>query len=335
MDLSEITLRPAEQNDANFLWELHVDALKPHVSMVYGWDEAFQRRYYHENYSTLHNQVIQYQGVDVGVLAIEETPLGYILSSIELLPSYQGIGIGTSLITDLLERAAVRGLPVSLRTLKNTPARPLYERLGFQIIGETEVHYWMRKEGRHAQYLPSRWETNLCFMVEADDQATGPVAMILSENAEALEISGKPGNPQEQAQRAVTNAILPPGGVSWREKLYLIRDIESRDTIGFLTIYLGYPTPETIYISSFFMRPVWQGRGYGSLIVAELERLILQAGFHDARVVVGLKNWRALRFWTRCGFSRITHIRGNQASIEGPQGNVELLKALETRNGKI
>ncbi|MFZ3078444.1 MAG: GNAT family N-acetyltransferase [Bellilinea sp.] len=333
MELSDITLRPAEQEDANFLWDLHVTALKPHVSAVYGWDEAFQRSYYLENYSTLHNQVIQYQSVDVGVLAVEETLLGYILSSIELLPSYQGIGIGTTLITELLERAAARGLPVSLRTLKNTPARPLYERLGFQIIGETEVHYWMRKEGRPVQYLPSRWETNLCFMVEADDQATGTVAMILGENTEALEISGKPGNPQEQAQREVSHAVLPPGGVPWRERLYLIRDIESRDTIGFLNVYFGYPTPETIYISSLYMRPAWQGRGFGQVIVAELARLVLQAGFHDARVVVGLKNWRALRFWTRCGFSRIMHIRGNQTNPGAPQGNVELLKALETRNG--
>src|SRR3989337_1752028 len=109
MELSDITLRPAEQEDANFLWNLHVTALKPHVSAVYGWDEAFQRSYYLENYSTLHNQGIQYQSVDVGVLAVEETPLGYILSSIELLPAYQGIGIGTALITDLLERAAARG----------------------------------------------------------------------------------------------------------------------------------------------------------------------------------------------------------------------------------
>lgn len=327
MSLDEIKLRQTEQQDANFLWELHVLALKPHVSAVYGWDEAFQRRYYLENYSTLNSQVIQVAGEDAGVLAIEETPLGYILSSIELLPQYQGMGIGSRLISDLLEKAAATGQSVSLRTLKDTPARQLYERLGFQVIGETEVHYWMRKEGRPAQYLPSRWETNLCFMVEADDQASGMVTMILAENAEALEISGKPGNPNEQAQRAVSHAVLPPGGVPWREKLFLVRDIESRDTIGFLTVYFGYPTPETIYISNFYMRPAWQGRGFGRVIVTELEKLVLQAGFHDARVVVGLKNWRALRFWTRCGFSRIIRIRGNQVSAS-QQGNVEILKVL-------
>lgn len=327
MSLEEIKLRQTEQGDANFLWELHVLALKPHVSAVYGWDEAFQRRYYLENYSTLNSQVIQVAGEDAGVLAIEETPLGYILSSIELLPKYQGMGIGSQLISDLLEKAATTGQPVSLRTLKDTPARQLYERLGFQVIGETEVHYWMRKEGRPAQYLPSRWETNLCFMVEADDQASGMVTMILAENAEALEISGKPGNPNEQAQRAVSHAVLPPGGVPWREKLFLVRDIESRDTIGFLTVYFGYPTPETIYISNFYLRPAWQGRGFGRVIVTELEKLVLQAGFHDARVVVGLKNWRALRFWTRCGFSRIIRIRGNQVSAS-QQGNVEIMKVL-------
>lgn len=325
---AEITLRSATQEDANFLWELHCAALKPHVSAVYGWDETFQRRYYLENYSTLHNSVIQVKGVDAGVIAIEETKLGYILSSIELLPEYQGMGIGTELINDLLEQAGARGLPVCLRTLKDSPARSLYERLGFQVIGETDVHYWMRKEGRPMQYLPARWETNLCFMVEADDQATGVVAMILGENAETLEIIGKPGDPQEQAQRAIGHAVLPPGGVAWREKMYLVRDIESRETIGFLTVYFGYPTPETIHIGSFYLRPVWQGRGFGQTIINELERLVLEAGFHDARVGVGLKNWRALRFWTRCGYSRITRIRGSQTLSSGSPGSVELIKSL-------
>jgi len=321
---SEITLRGATQQDADFLWELHCTALKPHVSAVYGWDEAFQRKYYDENYSTTHSQVIQYQGGDVGVIAIVETPLGYILSSIELLPSVQGMGIGSELITDLLERAAARGLPVSLRTLKNTPARLLYERLGFQIIGETEVHYWMRKEGRPVQYLPQRWETNLCFMVEASDQSTAAIATVLSENADVLEILGKPGDPLEQAQRAISHAVLPPGGVPWREKVFLIRDIESRETIGYLTVYFGYPTPETIYIDALYLRPVWQGRGFGRVVVTELERLAQEAGFHDSRVGVGLKNWRALRFWTRCGYSRIMKIRGSQTGAL--PGNVELQK---------
>jgi ribosomal protein S18 acetylase RimI-like enzyme len=187
----------------------------------------------------------------------------------------------------------------------------------------------MRKEGRPAQYLPSRWETSVCFMVEGDDQASGAVAMILSENADALEIIGKPGHPQEQAQRALSHAVLPPGGVAWREKLYLIRDIESRDTIGFLNLYFGYPTPETLYLSSFYMRPTWQGRGFGRIVVGELERLASQAGFREARAIVGLKNWRALRFWTRCGYSRITRIRGNQANPASSQGNVEITKPLD------
>jgi len=188
----------------------------------------------------------------------------------------------------------------------------------------------MRKEGRPILFMPQRWDTNLCIMVEGDDQSTGMVAMILGENAEALEIIGKPGNPQEQAQRAIGHAVLPPGGVAWREKLYLVRDLESRDTIGFLTVYFGYPTPETIYIGSFYMRPNWQGRGFGSTIMTELERLALKAGFKDARVGVGLKNWRALRFGTRCGYSRITRIRGSQTGTNFSPGNVELYKSLET-----
>ena len=66
------------------------------------------------------------------------------MAIIEISPDYQRRGIGTILMHDLLRKAAARGISVTLQVLKVNPARVLYERLGFELTGETGTHYLMR-----------------------------------------------------------------------------------------------------------------------------------------------------------------------------------------------
>ena len=65
------------------------------------------------------------------------------LANIRVAPEYQGQGIGTRLIGEMLREAHQQGLPVTLRVLKVNPARRLYERLGFVVVGETQTHHLM------------------------------------------------------------------------------------------------------------------------------------------------------------------------------------------------
>ena len=90
-------------------------------------------------------QVVVVDGLAVGLLRVSERESAVFIDQVEIVPKYQGQGIGTSLINDLL----ARGRPVELGVLKvNDDARRLYERLGFHVIGDTETHYNMRAE-RH------------------------------------------------------------------------------------------------------------------------------------------------------------------------------------------
>ncbi len=324
----EIALRPANMQDASFLWQLHCATIKPYIANTWGWDEDFQYRYFTEHFSPWGNQIIRFQEKDAGVIAVEETPHGIILSTIELLPQFQGLGIGTQLIQGLLSRAEAQGLPVSLRVLKVNPARQLYLRLGFTVVSETDTHYWMRKEGRPIDYLPATWGTQRCFLIEANAGMQDAVTLVFNENSSIIALNGFSASPAELAAQALRHEVLPPGGVAWREKLYLIRETESRDTLGVLSLYFGYPSPDTIYIGSLFLRPFCQGSGMGRELVEDLERRARQAGFREARVGVGLKNWHALRFWTGCGFGNITKIRGDNEFGELARADVELLKPL-------
>jgi GNAT superfamily N-acetyltransferase len=138
-----ITLRPAQQDDYKFLWELHRTAMQPYVAATWGWDEAWQADYFRAHVALPRCQIIRSAGVDVGVLVVEAQSDRVFLELIEILPAYQLAGIGTAVIRQILSQAMDQGLPVALRVLKVNPARVFYERLGFVVTEETATHYLM------------------------------------------------------------------------------------------------------------------------------------------------------------------------------------------------
>jgi GNAT superfamily N-acetyltransferase len=138
--------RPFRPDDYDFLRALHRATMRPYVEPIWGWDEDVQKHYFDAHFDPATIEIISVEGQDIGAVTIERQEDCLFLSNIHLLPEFQGRGIGTAIIKEMLERAAVVHRPAALRVLKNNPARRLYERLGFQIAGETETHYLMRAE---------------------------------------------------------------------------------------------------------------------------------------------------------------------------------------------
>ena len=68
---------------------------------------------------------------------------GYFLKRFEILPGFQGLGIGTWILRDVLRQAASESQPVRLQVFKANPARRLYSRLGFETVDETKHHHVM------------------------------------------------------------------------------------------------------------------------------------------------------------------------------------------------
>ena len=138
------TLRRATGADAAFIYHLHRAAMRDYVAQTWGWDEAFQARVFEEHFDPVRYQVIVVDGRDAGVVSVERHPDALFLATIEILPEYQRRGLGTAVIEAILAQARAEAMPVALRVLKVNPARRLYERLGFDVTGETPTHYLMR-----------------------------------------------------------------------------------------------------------------------------------------------------------------------------------------------
>ena len=139
----DIALRPVFADDTAFVYSVKRQALGPSIARTWGaWDEAFQRAYHDEQFDPAKVQIITVDGVDAGCLSIEDQDVEIYIALIELLPTYQNLGIGTRLLQDIIARAASEGKNVSLEVLKvNDGARRLYNRLGFATEPcEKETH---------------------------------------------------------------------------------------------------------------------------------------------------------------------------------------------------
>jgi ribosomal protein S18 acetylase RimI-like enzyme len=91
------------------------------------------------------HQVIELAGQPVGCLALEWLPDQVKLNRVFLLPEFQGRGIGSQLVGQVLVRARAARLSIRLRVFKVNPAQHLWRRLGFTIVGETQTPWLMER----------------------------------------------------------------------------------------------------------------------------------------------------------------------------------------------
>src|SRR5688572_12106638 len=98
-------LRKITEADFEWAFDLHKAAMGEYIARTWGWDEEFQRQFFTERFGQQPKQIIQVDGNDVGVVVIEEGLDDLYLGLIELLPAWQGRGLGTDILRSLLSRA--------------------------------------------------------------------------------------------------------------------------------------------------------------------------------------------------------------------------------------
>lgn len=110
-----------------------------------GWDEARHMRQFSECVTQGHISIIEVDGERVGMVQLLEKSDAVEVAEIQIDPSHQGGGIGTSVLLDVISDARARGRDVRLSVgLKNQKAITLYERLGFVAVRQSETHCHMR-----------------------------------------------------------------------------------------------------------------------------------------------------------------------------------------------
>jgi len=140
-DTSSITLRAASLCDIAFLTELRRASMWNVVTNHYPWiEEAQQERVFLHFESA---RIICSGNRDIGLLKVIYGSKRVHLCQIQLLPEFQGNGIGSKLISKLQEEVGSSGLPITLSVFRSNPAINLYTRLGFHIATEDSNSFTM------------------------------------------------------------------------------------------------------------------------------------------------------------------------------------------------
>jgi len=91
-------------------------------------------------------QIICREADCLGMMKVERLPDRWTLIQIQILPKFQGNGIASHLIEQLVSEAHQFSIHVTLSVLKANPARSLYERLGFIVVSEDTYSYEMQNK---------------------------------------------------------------------------------------------------------------------------------------------------------------------------------------------
>lgn len=98
---------------------------------------------YKMNYKEATYQIIVYNKKSVGRLYLWETKNDIRVLDIALLPEYQGRGIGTEILSNIIKSARLKTKIVSLHVSQNNPAKNLYLRLGFKKISGDMINDYL------------------------------------------------------------------------------------------------------------------------------------------------------------------------------------------------
>jgi len=131
----KIALRAATEADYAWLYHLHELTMRDVIERTWIWDDVWQRQDFARRVRDYLAFVIEHEDRDIGGLVVETRPDSTHIHEVQILPVFQGRGVGSAVIQQVIAEAARRGVPVTLSVaLANSRARRLYERLGFQVI---------------------------------------------------------------------------------------------------------------------------------------------------------------------------------------------------------
>ncbi|HTK02136.1 MAG TPA: GNAT family N-acetyltransferase [Bordetella sp.] len=140
---SELTFRPATAADIPALLALRRQTMTPHLERA-GAPSDDDANLARVNYR-FQDALLVYEGVElVGLFKVARDGGEWKLVQVQIAPARQGQGLGSRLVRGLQNEAARAGCAITLEVLKGNPARRLYERCGFAVVGENALEHRMR-----------------------------------------------------------------------------------------------------------------------------------------------------------------------------------------------
>jgi len=152
--MAEIALRPLQETDQTFPYQVYVSTRDEEMALV-DWlpeqKEAFLRMQFglrEQQYRTAYpesvTEMILCNDVPAGVMITAKSAEAIFLVDVALLPEFRRSGTGTAILCNLQKE----GKKIILHVLRQNPAEHLYSRLGFVPIAEDSMYLRMEWDPR-------------------------------------------------------------------------------------------------------------------------------------------------------------------------------------------
>ena len=147
---SSVTCRPVVPSDYAFLLEVYASTRADEMALV-PWNadqrQAFvkmqfagQQEHYQNTFPTASHQIIQSSGRPVGRLYVDRLEQEIRIIDITVMPAERNAGIGSFLLSGLMDEAARVGKVVRIYVENYNPSLRLFERLNFKPVDEQGFH---------------------------------------------------------------------------------------------------------------------------------------------------------------------------------------------------
>ena len=148
MSFMNYKLVPYTEDDYQFVYDVKKNAYKKYVEECWkNWNEEVQKELFNKfiNVVKKDTYIIKLNGQNIGFYNGKNLEDGsYEIGNICIIPDFQGKGLGTRILKDIIELHREQDLYIQY--FKQNPVGGLYERLGFVHDYEKEFHYVMKKE---------------------------------------------------------------------------------------------------------------------------------------------------------------------------------------------
>jgi len=166
---AQITLRPLEEGDIEFLFRLYVSTRAEEKDLL-NWPDEEWNKFMRMQFTLQHTQymkghinpsfdIILENDIPAGKLYVDHRADEIRLIDIAVLPEFRRRGIAGSLMKELLLAAEKKNKSISLHVEKNNPILGYYQRLGFQVEEDKGIYLFMVR--RHDAKIAGNGEKNV------------------------------------------------------------------------------------------------------------------------------------------------------------------------------
>ena len=134
---------PATEDVAESLADLRAAAMKPSLVALGRYDAQRVRARLLDGFSAQDTTLVM-DGERLAAFFVLQTRSDHLyLDHLYVHPDWQGHGIGSFMMDEVMQRSTKQALPIRLMALKESPANAFYQGFGFRQTSETayDTHY--------------------------------------------------------------------------------------------------------------------------------------------------------------------------------------------------